>query len=107
MDKYEIYRLIKNSEELCRRRRQKRYIYTILFYTAVNLLVLLWQGQIGRNIGDMLGEVLVAVIISVITFVANSIIWYQLFKLDQEDNEKHEMIKSKLEAIEQKKSDSY
>ena len=100
MDRNQIQRLIKHSEEISRRRKQKRAFYTILFYTAVNMLVFYWQGQIDRNISSILSAVLLSVIISVITFVANLIIFDQLFRLDQEDKAKHEMIKRKLEGLE-------
>ena len=98
MDRNEILRIIRKSEEICRKRKLKRSFYTILFYTAVNMQVLYWQGQIDRNISSILSAVLFSVIISVITFVANIIIFDQLFRLDKEDEAKHEMIKKKLEG---------
>lgn len=100
MDRSEIYRMIKKSEEICRRRKLKRFFHTILFYTAVNLLVFYWQGQIDRNIWSILSAVLLSVIISVIVFAANIIIFDQLFRLEQEDKAKHETIKRKLEGLE-------
>ena len=97
MDRNKIQRLIEKSEEIARRRKLKRNLYTILFYTAVNLQVFYWQGQLGRSISDILGAVLLSAIISVAAFILNVIIFDQLFRLDQEDKAKQEMFRNQLE----------
>lgn len=99
MNRSNIYRLIKESEKVCHTRKLKRYFYTVLFYTAVNLQLFYWNGMLDRNVLHILGAVLFAAVIAVITFVANFTIFDQLFRMDKEDNEKHEMIKRKLDEM--------
>ena len=102
MNKTEIMQQIKKSEKEFDRRKTKRNIYTLLFYTAVSLLIFYWQDQFGHNFLDILGDVLVCIIISFIAFLINTVIFHQLITTSQAEEKALESLRKQLEEKEDK-----
>lgn len=102
MNKTEIFQQIKKSEKEFDRRKTKRAIYTILFYTAVLLQILYWQDQFGHTILDILGSVLVSIVLSFIAFLINTVIFHHLITTSQAEEKALEYLRKQLEEKEDK-----
>lgn len=102
MNKTEIYQQIRKTEKEFERRKIKRAIYTVLFYTAALLQVFYWQDQFGHNFLDILSDVLVCIIISFIAFLINTVIFYQLITTSQAEEKALESLRKQLEEKEEK-----
>lgn len=102
MDKNELIRHIQKCEQLHERRKLKRFIYTVLCYTAVLLGICYLQNRLaGATVWDILGEILLCVIISCVFVLINSVIFHQLFKMNQEEEAALEYLKKRLKEKEQ------
>ena len=101
MKRNELYRLIQQTEREFERRKGKRAIYTILAYTAVMLLIFYWQGELEPfNLWNLAGAAIGCMFLSGIAFLANAIIFDQLFRINEEEKNHLEYLKKKLEDME-------
>lgn len=102
MDKKELLLHINRCEELHERRKLKRSAYIVLFYTAVLLGICYLQGRFDKkNIWHIAVEVVVCIIISCVSVLFNSIIYHQLFKLNQDEEATIEYLRKRLREKEQ------
>ena len=102
MNANELWHHLKKCEQLHERRKLKRFAYTVLFYTAVLFGICYMQNRLaGATVWDILGEILVCVIISCVSVLFNSVIFYQLFKKDQDEKTAIEYLRNRLKEKEQ------
>ena len=104
MNKTEIYQQIRKTEKEFERRKIKRAIYTVLFYTAALLLIFYWQDQFGHNFLDILGDVVACLFISFIAFLINTVIFHHLFTTSQAEEKALEYLRKQLEEKEDKRT---
>ena len=102
MDKVELIQQIKKSEKEFDRRKTKRAIYTVLFYTAVLLQIFYWQDQFGHNILDILGDIIVCLVLSFVAFLINTVIFHHLITTSQAEENALEFLRKQLEEKEEK-----
>ena len=102
MDRNELLQHLLKCEKLHERRKLKRFVYTVLFYTAVLFGICYLQNRLaGATVLDILGEILLCVIISCVCVLINSVIFHQLFKMNQEEEAALEYLKKRLKEKEQ------
>lgn len=102
MDRNELWQHLRKCEKLHERRKLKRFIYTVLCYTAVLLGICYLQNRLaGATVWDILVEILLCVIISCVCVLINSVIFHQLFKMNQEEEAALEYLKKRLKEKEQ------
>ena len=101
MNSNELREMQRKLERKFEQRKLKRFAYTVLFYAAVFFGIFYWQDQlVGETIWDVLGVIMVCVILSIISVVINSIIFYQLFRIDQGEKETLDFLKRRVEVKE-------
>ena len=102
MDKKELQQHLQKCEKLHERRKLKRFVCTVLFYTAVLFGICYLQNRLaGATVWDILGEILLCAIISCVCVLINSVIFHQLFKTNQEEEAALEYLKKRLKEKEQ------
>jgi uncharacterized membrane protein (DUF485 family) len=102
MKRNELYRLIQQKEREFEREKQKRAAYTIIVYTAVLLLISYAQEQLHlSSFLELAGDVIACGILSTIAFIANGIIFHQLFTVSEGEKKHLEYLKKKLEDMEE------
>jgi branched-subunit amino acid permease len=105
MDKNELIRHIQKYEQLHERRKLKRFGYTVLFYTAVLFGICYLQNRLaGATVWDILGEILLCVILSCVCVLVNSIIFHQLFKMEQDEQAAIDYLKKRLREKEKEET---
>lgn len=104
MDRNEIWRQIKKLEKLYARNRAKRFIYTVLFYTAVYFQFAYLQGRLrGLPIGELIGEFVVCAIIAGVFVWFSSLVFKQLFDMSEREKKTLEYYQKEFEKLEQDK----
>ena len=102
MDRNELWQHLLKCEKLHERRKLKRFVYTVLFYTAVLFGICYLQNRLaGATVWDILGEILLCVILSCVSVLINSIIFHQLFKMEQDEKATIDYLKKRLREKEQ------
>ena len=102
MDKNEIWKLIEESEKLFDHRKRMRFVYTVLFYTSVFMLLFYWQDQfVHASIMDILSSLILCIILSAISVLFNTIVFDQLLRKSNEEDEALENLRKRLEEKEQ------
>ena len=101
MDKKELWKKIQKTEELFERRKEKRMVFTILLYSAVNcwIIYVLDKHNI-ESLMDIAGLCLCSIFLGGITFYFNLFIWSYLFKKSQDENDALEYLNKMLEEKE-------
>ena len=106
MDRNELWQHLLKCEQLNERRKRKRFVYTVLFYTAVLFGICYLQNRLaGATVWDVLGEILLCVILSCVSVLINSIIFHQLFKMEQDEQAAIDYLKKRLR--EKEKEDNH
>ena len=98
-DRRKLVIAIQEFDKKAEKGKQKRSIYTVLFYWLVNtaLLCAVFEGLTGElNVSDFWGIAFAAAIISVISFIANSIIFWQLVEKSKTDSETLKVMEKRL-----------
>lgn len=102
MDRNELLLHINRCEELHERRKQKRFIYTVLFYAAVYMVIFYWQEQFSiSSISETLAALVVSVIVSVVTCFFNALVFGQLDKVSRDEQAAIDYLKKRLKEKEQ------
>ena len=97
MDKNELRLHLQKCEKLHERRKLKRFIYTVLFYSVVLFVIFYWQDQLaGASVWDVLAAVVVCIIISIPCVLFNTIIFEQLIRLNKEEEQALEYLRKRL-----------
>ena len=105
MDKNELYKLLIKTMKLNERRRNKRFVYTVLFYSAVMFGFFTLTDQINwSEFWDIAGVALVCIILSVPFVLFSSIIFYQLFEEGKKEEAALDFIRKQLEQKEREES---
>ena len=101
MDRNELLRHIQQCEKLLQRNKRKRCFRTVLFYTVVLLMILLWLGLLGDDIVDWLVRAVFCFIFSFFSFFINLEIFNRLLTQDKEEAVALEYLKKRLREKEQ------
>jgi len=102
MDKNELRLHLQKCEKLHERRKLKRFIYTVLFYSVVLFVIFYWQDQLAGASGwDVLAAVVVCIIISIPCVLFNTIIFEQLIRLNKEEEQALEYLRKRLREKEE------
>lgn len=101
MDKNELRRQIQKTEELFERRKEKRMIFTILLYSAVNFwIIYLLDKRNIESLMDIIGLGLGSIFLGFIVFFFNAVIWSQLWQKSQDEKDALNFLKKMLEQKE-------
>ena len=102
MKRNELYRLIQQTERDFERRKSTRAVYTIIFYTAVLLLIFYAQDQLHlSNFIGLIGDVIACAFLSGIAYLVNGVIFYQLVTKSESEKIYLESLKKKLDDMEE------
>lgn len=102
MKRNELYRLIQQKEREFEREKQKRAAFTVTVYTVVLLFVLYAQKQLHlSSFLEFAGDVIFCAVLSTIAFIANGVIFHQLFTVSEGEKKHLEYLKKKLEDMEE------
>lgn len=98
----ELIQQINANEKLFQKRKTKRALYLLIFYTIVFMVVMYWiDGQ--QTIFDfewLLGAFLVSIFLAGISFVANALIFKQLFDISNSEEKNLAYLRQKLSELE-------
>lgn len=104
MDRIEIYKQIKKLEKEYARNKAKRFIYTVLFYTAVYFQIAYLQGRLrGLPVGELIGEFVVCAIIAGVFVWFSSLIFKQLFDMSEREKKNLEYYQKEFDKLTQDK----
>ena len=101
MDANELRKLIRKGERKFERRKLKRFVLTVLFYTAVLLVFCYWQGQLEGDIRHILSLLILCVIVAITSVIFNSVVFEQLLRLNKEEEQALEYLRKRLKEKEQ------
>ena len=100
MDKVELWRLIQELEKKHRRNRIKRFLCVVLLYAAILMVLCFWREQFyGMPIIEIICVFLACVLLGAIFVALNSIVFFQLFALNDHDKKTLEYYENALEKL--------
>ena len=104
MNSNELREMQRKLERKFEQRKLKRFAYTVLFYAAVFFGVSYLLGRLeGAALLDILAEVVICIFFSCISVLANSVIFHQLFTIEQGEKETLDFLKRRIEVKEKVK----
>lgn len=102
MTRNELWQHIQKCEKLHERKKLKRFIYTVLFYAAVYMVIFYFLDWFdGADILLILAAIVISIIASVITCFLNATVFWQLFKMSQDEKAAIDYLKKRLREKEQ------
>jgi RsiW-degrading membrane proteinase PrsW (M82 family) len=102
MDKNELRLHLQKCEKLHERRKLKRFCFTVLFYSAVLMVICYLQDRfVDASLWDILGEAVVCILLSIPAVMFNSVIFHQLTKLNQDEEAALEYLRKRLREKEE------